>query len=90
MEGRKDISFGETPFSVADAKVLDCQLGPSTSNSGHLRVNVSGSKVPECQAHVEVKSLSLYHDFALSKDEKEVEVAVPAGGTNHKPQDRAG
>jgi len=27
MEGRKDISFGETPFSVADSKVLDCQFG---------------------------------------------------------------
>ena len=45
-------------------------------------------RYPE-DTHVEVKSFTLYPDFALSKDEKEVEVAVPAGGTNHKPQDRA-
>ena len=51
-EGRKDISFGETPFSVADSKVSlgqilrfsTASLEPSTSNSGHVRVNVSGSK----------------------------------------------
>ena len=58
------------------------------------RLWLQGTRKIECQAHVEVKSFTLYPDFALSKDEKEgslkVEVAVPAGGTNHKPQDRAG
>jgi len=47
MEGRKDISFGETPFSVVDSKVLDCQFGAKYFKQRPLiRVNVSGSKAP--------------------------------------------
>ena len=48
MEGRKDLSFGETPFDLWQMiRFLTASLGPSTSNSGHLRVNVSGSIAQE-------------------------------------------
>jgi len=47
MEGRKEISFGETPFTVADSKVLNCQFGAKHFKQRPLKgVNVSGSKAP--------------------------------------------
>ena len=76
MEGRKDISFGETPFTVPwqILRFSTASLGPSNSNSGHLRGKrywLQSTWKIECQAHVEVKSFTLYPDFAVSKDEKE-------------------
>ncbi len=50
-------------------KFLTASLEPSISNSNHLKVNTFGSKV--VRAHVEVKSFTLYPDFAVSKGEKE-------------------
>ena len=60
----KDVRWRDTLLH-GRCKVLDCQA--SISNSGHLRVNVSGSKAPECQAHMEVKSFTLYPDFAVEQ-----------------------
>ena len=74
MAGRKDINFGETPFSVADSKVLDCQFGAKYFKQWPLKgkcLGLQGTRRIECQAHVEMKLFTLYPDFAVSKDEKE-------------------
>ena len=74
FEGRKDITFEETPFSVADAKVLDCQFGTKYFKQRPLkgkRLWLQGTRKIGCQAHVEVKTFTLYPDFAVRKGEKE-------------------
>ena len=59
---------------MADSKVLDCQFGAKYFKQWPLKgkcLGLQGTRRIECQAHVEVKSFTLYPDFAVSKDEKE-------------------
>ncbi len=74
LEGRKDITFEDTPFSVADTKVLDCQFGAKYFKQQPVkgkRLWLQGTRKVGCRAHVEVKAFTLYPDFAVSKSEKE-------------------
>ena len=59
---------------MADSKVIDCQFGAKYFKQRPLkgkRLWLQRTRKVECQAHVEVKSFTLYPDFAVSKDEKE-------------------
>ncbi len=59
---------------MVDAKVLDCQFVTKYFKQQPLkgkRLWLQGTRKIGCQAHVEVKSFTLYPDFAVSKGEKE-------------------
>ncbi len=69
LKGRKAIIFEDTPFSVADTKVLDCQYGGKYFKQQPVKgkhPSLQGTKKVGCRAHVEVKAFTLYPDFTLT------------------------
>jgi hypothetical protein len=73
-EGCKTIQFENVPFSVAETKVLDCQFGPKYYKQKPVqgkRLWLQGTRKIGCKAHVEVKSFTLYPEFAITPAERE-------------------
>ena len=72
-EGRREISFNDTPFSVKETKVLDCQFGhkyyKQKPKQGE-KMWLQGTRKKGCMAHIEVKTFTLYPHYAISEHEK--------------------
>ena len=68
-EGAKEITFSNTPFSVAEEKVLDCQYGHHyfcKHQSNSERLCLQGTRKVGCHATVEIKTFTLYPECTLT------------------------
>ena len=74
-EGRKEISFNDTPFSVNETRMLDCQFGQKyykQKPKQRKKMWLQGTRKMGCMAHIEVKIFTLYTEYAISQEKKRV------------------
>ena len=67
-EGAKQITFSNTPFSVAEEKVLDCQYGHHyfrKHDSKGKRLCLQGTRKIGCHATIRIKTFILYPEYAI-------------------------
>ena len=72
-EGRKEVNFNNTPFSVKETRVLDCQFGQKyykQKPKQGKKMWLQGTRKKGCMAHIEVKTFTLYPQYAIKDDEK--------------------
>ena len=72
-EGRKEINFNDTPFSVKETRVLDCQFGQKyfkQKPKQGKKMWLQGTRKNGCMAHIQVKTFTLYPQYAISEGEK--------------------
>ena len=67
------MKFNNTPFSISETRVLDCQFGnhyykgkPQKSS----RVLVQGTRKKGCPAHITTKKCIIYPDFKVNEHEQ--------------------
>ena len=73
MEGRI-VEFNNTPFTVTTTRKLDCQFGKHyyKDHQGKSdRTRLQGTRKIGCQAHIIVRTITLYPEFQLSDAKKE-------------------
>ena len=71
MEGHV-VEFGNTTFTVSAIRKLDCQFGKRYYKEHQCisaRTQLQGTRKIGCQAHVVVRTITLYPDFQLSEAE---------------------
>ena len=71
MEGHV-VEFSNTPFTVSAIRKLDCQFGKhyyEEHQSKSARTQLQGTRKIGCQAHIIVRTITLYPDFQLSEAE---------------------
>ena len=71
MEGHT-VQFNHTPFTVTEIRKLDCQFGKHyyKEHQGKSdRTRLQGTRKIGCQAHIVVRTITLYTDFQLSEVE---------------------
>ena len=74
MEGR-EVQFSNTPFTVSAIQKLDCQCGNHYYKEHQAksdRTQLQGTRKIGCQAHIIVRTITLYPEFTRS----EVEAAL--------------
>ena len=67
-EGAKQITFSNTPFSVTEEKVLDCQYGHHyfrKHDSKGKRLCLQGTRKIGCHATIRIKTFILYPEYAI-------------------------
>ena len=73
-ERRKEISFNDTPFSVNETRMLDCQFGQKyykQKPKQGKKMWLQGTRKMGCMAHIEVKTFTLYTEYAISQEKKQ-------------------
>ena len=72
MDGQT-VEFDNTPFVVSEVRRLDCQFGKhyfkQKQEGVSSRVHLQGTRKIGCKAHIVVRSIMVYSDFQLSRDE---------------------
>jgi len=62
------IHFGDTPFTLGEKRLMDCQYGvhykkpKSTTNK---RVYLQGTRKKGCRAHIEITQFNLYPEYSV-------------------------
>ena len=67
----KTIQFNDTPFSVGEKRMLDCQYGKKYYKSRKLtgkRVYLQGTRKQGCNARIELSEYILYSKFDISTE----------------------
>ena len=67
------IDFNDTPFSVKESRVLDCQFGHKyyKQEPKQGKMWLQGTRKKGCMAHIEIKTFTLYPHCAISEGEKQ-------------------
>ena len=63
------IQFNNTPFSLGEKKLMDCQYGvqykqPRLTNS--KCIYLQGSRKKGCLAHIKIKEFNVYPDYSVN------------------------
>ena len=69
-EGGQKIDFKNTPFSVEEEKIMDCQYGHHyflKKQGKHKQLRLQDTKKVGCQAIIKIKSFTLHPEYSLPK-----------------------
>lgn len=67
--GALEVELANTPFMVTEHRKLDCQFGAhyykEKKSKGSLKVHLQGSRKKGCAAHMSIKHITLFPEYAV-------------------------
>ena len=67
--GALEVELENTPFIVTEHRKLDCQFGAhyyrEKKSKGSLKMHLQGSRKKGCAAHMSIKYIDLFPDYAV-------------------------